>query len=67
MNATDKQIKNKIDDFKSNEAKLDPFALKSFSNSKIARKVTTTPILPSFESNKEVNSIKDSFLILSRI
>lgn len=34
MNATDKQIKNKIDDFKSNEAKLDPFALKSFSNSK---------------------------------
>lgn len=34
MNATDKQIKNKIDDFKSDEAKLDPFALKSFSNSK---------------------------------
>jgi len=34
MNATDKQLKNNIDNFKSDEAKLDPLALKSFANSK---------------------------------
>ena len=34
MNATDKQLKNNIDEFKGDEAKLDPLALKSFANSK---------------------------------
>ena len=33
MNATDKQLKNNIDEFKGDEAKLDPLALKSFANS----------------------------------
>jgi len=34
MNATDKQLKNNTDEFKGDEAKLDPLALKSFANSK---------------------------------
>ena len=34
MNATDKQLKNNTDEFKGEEAKLDPLALKSFANSK---------------------------------
>ena len=39
----------------------------SFRSSKIAKNVTTTPILPSLGLNKEVNSKKDSVLILSNI
>ena len=39
----------------------------SLRSSKIAKNVTTTPILPSLGLNKEVNSMKDSVFNLSNI
>jgi phosphomethylpyrimidine synthase len=43
MNATDKQLKNNIDEFVNNDATLDPLSFVSFSNSKKVYIVGSSP------------------------